>query len=114
VSTRNAPRGPRRRLPAPSFTEPKAIDVKALPRGEELRTYFDAYRGFPYLHLRKFYQAASGEWRPAKRLTIRPTEIPFLRQALEAAERFALENEMLDEESYESAGLELPDHFLLR
>jgi len=92
--------------PAPG---PHLIDARLIRGGrEELRIGLEPYRGFVYLSARKWWKDKAGAWQPGKGLSIRATDIPFLRVALERAEAVALEAGLLDEEAFESAGLPLP------
>ena len=91
------------------MADPKLIGSRPIRGGrEELRIGLEPYRGFVYLSARKWWKDAAGAWRPGKGLSVRASDIPWLRRALEEAEAVALEGGLLDEESYESAGLALP------
>ena len=88
---------------------PHLIDARAIRGGrEELRIELSEYRGFTYVGLRRWYRDEAGDWKPGKGLSVTADLIPWLRVGLEQAECRALELNLLDEESYESAGLALP------
>jgi hypothetical protein len=86
------------------------IDARTLHNGDELRITIGPYRGFSYINVRRWYQPPDSKvWSPGKGVTLRTELIPWLRAALERAEQHALDARLLDEESYESCGLPLPD-----
>jgi hypothetical protein len=75
---------------------------------EEIRVAFSTFKGHLYLDARKWWKDGSGEFKPGKGLSVRISDLPWLRAALEKAEAKALADGALDEESYESIGLALP------
>lgn len=85
----------------------RLVRERTLPSGERLRVGFEWYRGRMYLHARRYYRAA-GEWKPGKGLALDPVFLPWLREALTAAEAVALAEGLVVEESYEAVGLPLP------
>ena len=88
---------------------PTLIDARLIRSGrEELRVELSDYRGHTYIGLRRWYRDPAGAWKPGKGLSVNADLIPFLHAAIEAAEVRALELNLLDEESYEAAGLALP------
>jgi hypothetical protein len=85
-----------------------AIAIRPGRGGDEWRVYFDHYRGRQQLHVRYWWRNAAGELRPGRGAAMPPTMLPWFRVAIEQAEAAALAAGMLDEESYEAAGLPLP------
>ena len=86
---------------------PELIDARDLRAGEELRISIEPYRGHTYLSIRRWWKDGN-VWKPGKGATLRIGVLPWLRRALEAAERRALELGVLAEEDFELAGRPLP------
>jgi len=85
------------------------IDARQIRVDEELRVEVQPYRGFAMLSAHVWYRGPTGSWLPGKNgLTVRIGQLPWLARALATAEHEALEAALLDQEAYESAGLELP------
>jgi hypothetical protein len=96
-----------------SLHAPVLIDARQLRADEELRVEIQPYRGFPFVSARVWYRGRTGSCLPGKNgLSIRVELLPWLRAVLERAEREALTSALLDEEAYESAGLEVPAELL--
>jgi hypothetical protein len=89
--------------------EPVLIDARDLANGEELRIELSPYRAKTYLNIRRWYRPAPGAaYQPGKGISLNPALLPWLRRALDEAERVALDAGLIDEEAYEALGLELP------
>lgn len=85
------------------------VATKALPRGEELRIYFEASRGRTYFVARKFYiDPADGVLKHGKGLRVDARDLPWLTKQLDVALQAALEEGLLCEEDYELANLPIP------
>jgi len=85
----------------------RLVGERELPSGERLRVALESYRGRVYLHARRYYRDGD-EWKPGKGLGLDPALLPWLRKAIADAEAVALAEGLVDEESYEAAGLPLP------
>jgi hypothetical protein len=94
-----------------ALRSPLLLAAQAVRDGE-LRVELQPYRAQTYLSARKWYRSQNGQWLPGKGLSVHVTMVPMLRAALERAEREALVSGLLDEESYEGAGLPLPPELL--
>jgi hypothetical protein len=90
-----------------ALREPLLLAAQTVRDGE-LRVELQPYRAQTYLSARKWYRGDNGAWLPGKGLSVHVTMVPLLRDALQRAEREALASGLLDEESYQSAGLTLP------
>jgi hypothetical protein len=89
--------------------EPVLIDARELRHGEELRVALAPYRAKTYLNIRRWYRPAPGAaFQPGKGISLNPALLPWLRRALDDAERVALDAGLLDEEAFEACGLPVP------
>jgi len=85
------------------------VAIAATPIGEEqLRVDLRTFRGHTAVHVRRWYPSKDGRFLPGKGAGVPVRLIPWLRAAVERAEKVALSLGLLSPDDYTAAGVVPP------